>query len=313
MEKRPGLVHEPEKARPYLKPAINSKQHQAVIDSSIDVPEMEPVFTIPLNQVGIAAKTIWIDLPQGRLPFEAEVSVSLPAHLKGIHMSRIERAISSLLSEPFEDIRCYAEKLCGIILLEQKGNSAEVFLQGKLPHITKTAVSSEISLDSVTISVKTRGERENSITKTVSMLGLSLNHITACPCTQVYNNALFPDQDQELLFTHSQRSRTILEAEDINEAIGFHDIYDCLASCLHINQDLLKRPDEAELVLAAHRKPQFAEDVVRMAAQETAKRLGGLLPDESRIRIETLSMESIHIHNVKCVLECRMGDIRKRI
>ncbi len=309
MPQCPGMVHEPEKAQPGLKPEFPRKIHQRVIDSCEDVPEMKPALEIPLNQAGITSKTVWIDIPQGRLPFEAEVLVSLPGEFRGIHMSRMERAISGLFSRKFRDIRDYSLELCRGVLSCQRGETAIVTLKGAIPQLTLTSVSHELSVEGLEISARTEGKRGQGRMETTSFLGISLTHMTACPCTQVYNRGLFPNSDRTLMPTHSQRCMTTLEVEDKEAALSFEDIYFCLASCLHVSQDLLKRPDEAELVLKCHRQPQFAEDVVRTVAASTARRLKKLLPGDSRVRVESVSYESIHRHNVKCVLECHVEQI----
>ncbi len=309
MAKRSGLVHEPEMARPHLKPDISAERHQEALATCRDVPEMKPSFKIALDQAGISSKTVWINLPQGRLPFDAEIMVGLPEAFRGIHMSRMERAVSDLYDQPFEDIRFYAESLCRLVLSRQRGTTATVNLSGKIPQVTRTAVSGEVSTDSVEISVDTTGKRLKGEVKTSSFLGLSATHITACPCTGEYNRAMFQEDAEAPLPTHSQRCITTIHAEDRRGTVSFQDLYLCLSSGLHLTQDLLKRPDEAEIVLKCHKEPQFAEDVVRQAALETGRRLKNLLPPDSRIRIETVSLESIHLHNVKCVLGCRLGQI----
>ena len=309
MAKRSGLVHEPEMARPHLKPGISAARHQEALETCRDVPEMRPAFNIALDQAGISSKTVWINLPQGRLPFDAEIMVDLPGAFRGIHMSRMERAVSDLYDQSFEDIRFYSESLCRLVLSKQRGNAATVSLSGKIPQVTRTAVSGEVSTDAIEISTQTTGKRLNDEVKTSSFLGLSVTHITACPCTGEYNRAMFQDAAEAPLPTHSQRCITTIQAEDRRGAVSFQDLYECLSSSLHLTQDLLKRPDEAEIVLKCHKEPQFAEDVVRQAAFVTGRRLKDLLPPDSRIRIETISLESIHLHNVKCVLDCTLGQI----
>jgi len=80
---------------------------------------------------------------------------------------------------------------------------------------------------------------------------------------------------------------------------SFGEILECLESALHVTQDLLKRPDEAEIVLKAQHFPRFAEDTAREIAKETGKRFGRKLPASTEVIIESLSLESIHIHNVQ--------------
>ncbi len=310
MAKRSGLVHDPKKAQSHMRPEIPAARHEQILASCEDVPEMEPVFRLALTKVGISSKTIWIRLPQGTLPFEAEIMVDLPAGFRGIHMSRIERAISTLTDERFDDIRSYSEKLCRLVLLGQRGTVAEIFLGGKLPQFTRTSLSNELSTDNLDISVLTKGKQAGEQVEVVSHLGLCITHITACPCTQAYNRALFPEAQIPWMPTHSQRCMTRLQVEDKKGNLTYHHLYHCLESCLHLSQDLLKRPDEAELVLKCHNEPQFVEDVIRLVAFQAGKRLSDLLPSDSRITIESTSLESIHLHNVKSRLRCQLHEIR---
>ena len=70
--------------------------------------------------------------------------------------------------------------------------------------------------------------------------------------------------------THSQRSQTWLHLRSAAQAPAHQEMLTCLENSLHLTQDLLKRPDEAEIVLKSHIHPQFAEDAVR----ETARGVG---------------------------------------
>ncbi len=313
MAKRSGLVHKPKEAQASLTPAIPLATHQAVVDTCTDVPEMEPAFPLPLNSVGISSKTVWIQLPQGTLPFEAEIMTDLPGRFRGIHMSRMEHAISALFDKPFDDIRNYSERLCQLVLSGQKGSQATVSIKGKIPLVTRTSVSNEISTESVDIYTNTLGDKAGGQIETFSTIGLSITHITACPCTQVYNAACFKEADNHPMPTHSQRCTTTLWVEDQERKLSFSHLYDCLKACLHISQDLLKRPDEAELVLKSHEEPQFVEDVVRLAAFEAARQFEGLISGNSKIVIEAESLESIHQHNVKCELACTLSEILEKV
>ncbi len=97
--------------------------------------------------------------------------------------------------------------------------------------------------------------------------------------------------------------------EGHGESPSFEEILECLESTLHVTQDLLKRPDEAEIVLKAHRFPQFAEDVVRETAKEVGKKFVRKLPASTEVFIESLSLESIHAHDVHCILRTTLGEI----
>lgn len=302
MEHGTGLVLRHETS---AKPIIETLKHKHVLEQGMDVPEERPSFPIALTEVGITSKTIWIRLPEGRIPFDAALSVSLPAQFRGIHMSRMEEAISTLASMDFTDLMDYAMTLAQKLLQGQRGNDVYVRLKGLLPLTRSTLVSQRPSHDSFTVTASVSLVRNNDeIQIKEAMRGIEVMHITACPCTQVYNHLLFQEKQSELpLITHSQRSSTNLTIEDASMLLTYEDLLSCLNDALHVTQDLLKRPDEAELVLKAHRMPQFAEDAVRETARSVAMRFGKRLPNDTRVQIASVSLESIHIHDVVCRID----------
>jgi GTP cyclohydrolase FolE2 len=289
---------------------IPREEHSRVLANAHDVPEEAPSFKIGLTSVGISGKTVWVRLPSGQFPFDADISVSLPASSRGIHMSRMEEAISSLYDRPFDDLCSYAKALAGLVIERQKGNLAHINLKGKIPIRRKTSVSNRISADALDIEAQIEASRLETGLKFKETAGLSVAHMTACPCTQVYNQELFRAKDDRLPFiTHSQRSLTSLLIERQGGCPSYEDILKCLEAALHITQDLLKRPDEAEIVMKAHLAPQFAEDTVRQTAREAGVRFGAALPARTEVLIESRSLESIHIHDVCCTLKTTLGEI----
>ncbi len=308
MEYRTGLVHEFEEARPGLKQAISSESHRHALDAGSDVPAEKPRFEAGLDAVGICNKKVWVLLPQGRICFEAEITVDLPSGLRGIHMSRMEQAVTELYDKEFRDLRQYAERLAASVLELQDGTRSRVELRGFIPHLWKTAASSRVSIDSVEISATSRAKRAGGHLSRSSSIGLRVNHITACPCTQVYSRAIFGENASSApMPTHSQRSSTLIRVHDSNSTLSYHDLLDTLTNALTVTQDLLKRPDEAEIVLRAHNRPQFAEDAVREVAALFGKRFASRLPENSEIIIESISLESIHTHNVVCRMKTTAG------
>ncbi len=289
-------------------------RHQITVAESSDVPEEAPEFSIDLDEVGICNKTVWALLAQGRMPFEADVTVGLDDSYRGIHMSRIEECIADLYTYQVRDIREYASILSESVLEKQAARHVKVKLKGALPWLTETSVSKKTSLDTVSVSVEVVAFRpEDRMTKQIT-IGLGLNHITACPCTQKYNQFFYQQPCEGLpAATHSQRCNTVLYVRDDQEKIGFEDLKACLLSGQHWVQDLLKRPDEAEIVTQAHRNPQFIEDVIRNVACQVSRLLGAKLDDSSQIVIESLSQESIHSHDVRARLKASLGQIKKSL
>ncbi|MEW6519732.1 MAG: GTP cyclohydrolase, FolE2/MptA family [Thermodesulfobacteriota bacterium] len=285
---------------------IDSQTHQRVMASGTDVPEQAPSFAIPLDAVGIAGKTLWVLLPEGRLPFSASLTVDLPGHSRGIHMSRLEQAVTELHDEPFARLSHYAGALAAKVVARQQGSAARVCLTGKRPLLRQSKISRQLSVDHLLVRVEAMISRDGVLTLAN---GIGVCHITSCPCTQVYNRHVFTARGDCPMPTHSQRSRTWLHLRGVGEAPAHQELLSCLEESLHLTQDLLKRPDEAEIVLKSHQYPQFAEDAVRETARAAGRLFGPVLPADTVVTIESLSLESIHIHDVCCRLETTLGAI----
>lgn len=289
---------------------ISALDHARVLAECIDVPEQKPSFAIPLSRVGISGKTVWVRLPEGNIPFAATMEVDLAAESRGIHMSRMEEVIASLYEREFTDLQEYGVALAEEMTRRQGAKQGRVVLDGQLPLVRRATASGRRSLDSIRVSVAVDIVMQEDMKQTV-LIGAAVNHITACPCTQAYNQVLFdksPDENCPLP-THSQRSTTSLRMETRKGFPAFSDLVRCLEEALHVTQDLLKRPDEADLVLKSHSAPQFAEDAVRQTARMVGLRFGADLPPQTRVEIESLSLESIHIHDVCCRLETKLAEI----
>lgn len=288
---------------------ICDEDHIRVLATCTDIPEEAPDFRLPIDGVGIGNKTVWVRLETGLTPFNADIRVNLPGRVKGIHMSRIEGIISQLLEKSFEDIGAYALELAEGVLETQEGDRAEVRIWGKLPFLQKTPASRRISLDSLDVSASAEVSVQGETRGSRVTLSAGVHHITACPCTQAYNRVLFETDTDMPLITHSQRSFTRLSMERSGTIPSFSDLFDCLNTSLHVTSDLLKRTDEAEVVLKAHVKPQFAEDTTRETARQVGLRFRGRLPASTLVDIQSNSLESIHTHDVIAAIHTSLGEI----
>ena len=312
MALHPGLLYRGQESGAD-RPLIRRSEHERVLASCVDIPEEAPEFRIPIDHVGIGNKTVWVKLATGLTPFEADIRVALPSKVKGIHMSRIEGAIADLLDTPFDDIALYAEALADRVVETQEGSRAEVILSGKIPLVQKTLATGRISVDHLELGATASVECRKDKRLASQTLRVGACHITACPCTQAYNEVLFDAPSRQTLITHSQRSTTSITVERQGGRPSVSDLFDCLASALHVTSDLLKRPDEAELVLQAHTKPQFAEDTTRQTALAFGRKFAGRLPAQTLVTVESDSLESIHIHDVRARLVTSLGEIETRL
>jgi GTP cyclohydrolase FolE2 len=310
-----GLVPVVGKGELDLSTIIPEEKHRQILGKCVDVPEESPSFPIPITKVGISDKTVWIKLTEnkgGHIPFTAKILVSLDGGKRGIHMSRMEQVISSLHDNEFASLPDYGTQLAFQIMTLQNANCATLELTGLLPFIQQAPVSRLQSIDSIEASFKTTIEKSKVGLSHKSLVGVGVHHLTACPCTLLYNEVLFNrSNDPWPQATHSQRSKTLLQVAPPDEKMvpAYQELLEVLDSALHISKDLLKRPDETELVLKAHKYPQFAEDTVREVARAAGEKFKNALPPDTQILVHSLSLESIHIHDVECFLETSLGDI----
>ncbi|OGQ86282.1 MAG: hypothetical protein A2512_04890 [Deltaproteobacteria bacterium RIFOXYD12_FULL_56_24] len=293
-----------------MKPAISREDHARVLAEGIDIPRQPPAFALPLPEVGICGKTVWVRLPEGLIPFAARLEVNLAAEVRGIHMSRMEEVIAELYDHDFADLRAYGLQLGREMMARQGASCGRVRLSGQLPLISTAMVSGRRSVDSLDLSLDLKLTGQGEKLESTAMLGVGVAHITACPCTQAYNQALFRKVAEDCpLPTHSQRSKTTLSLQSAGLSPSIGELLACLEEVLHVTQDLLKRGDEAQLVYTSHTLPQFAEDAVREVARRAGEKFGGILPPATLVVIESLSLESIHIHDVCCRLETTLAEI----
>lgn len=306
------MVHGDVKTRPRPRRVIDDMDHERALACGVDVPSQAPPVALAIDAVGITDKTFWVPLDTGLTPFKGEILLGLPKDYRGIHMSRIEEAAERMGHNGPMGPAAYALRLVEEVLQGQPCQHIHFRMEGGMPILRVAPVTSRASLEAQWVGVevhKVRGSGSAWI-----KYGIGVSHITACPCTQAYNRALFGDRiasggEGPGFATHSQRSFTKLSIAECDvgvedgTSVELHELLMVLEEELHVVQGLLKRPDEAELVFRAHKEPQFVEDVVRCVARRAKDELQNRLRKGASIRVETLSLESIHSHNVKAWLE----------
>ncbi|MEV4179473.1 GTP cyclohydrolase, FolE2/MptA family [Nonomuraea sp. NPDC049709] len=295
----------------------SSERRQLYADSFYDVPAQTPRAGIALQSVRVHSQHIPLDIEEELLGgakqvlCAVEAEVSLRAEQRGIHMSRIEQAFQDDHRRPLAaTAMAIGEKIC-----ETQGqDSARVSLRTLVPIVTITPVTALASPDMVEISAVAVAGARPSITQSV---GTTI--ITACPCMQGYALTELVNElgltavdglrvlGRVPIATHSQKGRATLtvRAPDLADLPGYRTLYRALADHTVLTQELLKRPDEYELVRRAHLRPQFVEDVARDTAAGLARRLLATGRDLRRLTIHVLadSYESIHGHDIQAVLE----------
>lgn len=204
-----------------------------------------------------------------------DMTVELPAHVKGTHMSRFLEVLQSH-ETPIE--LSSMKLLMGNMLTRLEADVGHIDIKAPL-FINKTApVSGVQSLLDYDLHIKAsliRGKLTYTVQVQVPVTSL-------CPCSKKISE----------YGAHNQRSHIVIAAE-LLEDIATEDlikIAENAASCELWG--LLKRPDEKYVTERAYENPKFVEDLVRDIAL-------GLEADPRIIAYEVSSenFESIHNHS----------------
>jgi len=249
-----------------------------------------------------------------------DIFVDLPSTIKGSHMSRnievINEVLDNSIREPCDSLEHLAELICGHLLERHEyAGTAEVRISADY-FLERSSASGKTSLEPYRLMGMATGTRNGTITKRV---GVEVIGMTACPCAMEKVRDVFVERTGEgegpltslPVITHNQRNRTTLMLEvPAGETVEADELVELVESCQSAGTvGILKRDDEAALVIAAHEHPQFVEDVVRDILGKLLEKYPGL-PDDVKVTVRSESEESIHKHNAFAERVTTVGELR---
>jgi GTP cyclohydrolase-4 len=300
-----------------------------------DVQGRRPATTVSLSRVGVTGveKVIRIRANGAEQLFYAELEcfVDLGAEQKGAHMSRFEEVVNEAIDEVILSEALKAETLAAhiaeLVRDRQGGRRAEVTIAARYPEHKPAPASGVLTQEIYTLF----GSAVASARGTRRLVGVQAQGMTACPCAQ----ELVMERSQERLqedgftedeiarvfeavpvATHNQRGIGTLHVgcpeacTDALEAATLLQIVE--ASMSSEIYELMKRPDELEVVEKAHRHPRFVEDCVREMVRMATERFAGL-GDEAFISARQENLETIHKHSVVAERHGLMGELVREI
>ncbi|MEM9282012.1 MAG: GTP cyclohydrolase FolE2 [Verrucomicrobiota bacterium] len=208
------------------------------------------------------------------------LTVDLPHHYKGTHMSRFVEILSGWGFE-------FSSRSLVDLLPELMGrlDSARAHVDVEFPFFVRkeAPASGAIGLMDYLVRFNATGEAsECDLVTTVKV-----NVTTLCPCSKAISERGAHNQRGEVTF--SARTDGFMWVEDMIEMVE-----QSASSELY---SLLKRPDEKVVTERAYDHPVFVEDLVRNVAQRAK--------DHDQIlwyRIEAENFESIHNHNAYAMI-----------
>ncbi len=287
---------------------------------------------IELRRVGIdrIRKPIHVRRPRRDVVLTAEfsVEVDLPASRKGSDLSRNAEILAALTDQTATRPVGSLEEACSWIareLLARHASASESLVRASAEYFVQEGIApGRESYEDYLLIAEARAERgpEGRLRLTRG-IGAEAVGMTACPCAMESCRELLMRDHPELasgpwreipMVTHNQRNRTRLlfevpegvevEADEILAAIG--------SAQSAPTYSILKRGDEARVVLEAHRRPRFVEDVIRELLADVPRRFASL-PDAVVVRAATVSEESIHKYDVRASHWTTMAELRRAI
>jgi GTP cyclohydrolase-4 len=172
------------------------------------------------------------------------------------------------------------------------------------------------SLEPYKLMAKATAMRGNGLMK---LVGVEVQGMTACPCAMETVKQKLLRRHPELkrlpddlpTISHNQRNRTTLMIEVPEQVdIEADDLVEIVESSLSSpTYGILKREDEANVVMRAHENPKFVEDVVRDILGKLLTKYRHL-DDSVHVTVRSESEESIHKHNAFAERVTTLGELR---
>lgn len=305
---------------------LNNQKYDEFLDRLTDVPSSVSLKPFSIDKAGISEQSAYISLRtiddatrSTTMLVTVRMQVELKGH-RGIHMSRCEEALFSLLDKTHDSLDAFTEELAQEILRLQDSDKAYVSAEGTYMHQRNTRKTNKVSHDKMTLRASSKATEK----ETKSTIGISAFNMTGCPCTETFTKfAVVPklkeagfdlDQISEILQitnsgTHTQRGLATINIDKASENVTYLKLYEALDASCHLVYELLKRPDEHELVVRVLRNPQFTEDVVRDIVDHVLRVLGDELEPTTNIFASSQLYDSIHIHDVYTEIEKQYSEL----
>ena len=209
------------------------------------------------------------------------LTVDLPHHYKGTHMSRFVEVLNEHGAVLHVDnIKAIAEKLMARLHSE----SAHVQFEFPFFLAKKAPVTGAVGL----MDYGVRFDATISKAGYEFLLTVMVPVTTLCPCSKAISAA----------GAHNQRGQVTLSVKSVRP-IWIEELIQIVESCASCElYSLLKRPDEKLVTERAYANPVFVEDLVRNIASHA-----NCDPNILWYRVEAENFESIHNHNAYALVE----------
>ncbi len=295
------------------------------MEVSNDVQNQRAEQRFKITRVGVTGvkKPVMVRRSWGDVILNAtiDIYVDLPSDQKGSHMSRnVEvtgEVVDRTVREPVRGLEDLTSQMCHILLerhdyasYSEVDISADYFRERNSP-------GGKPSLENYKIYSRTEAYRNGLIRR---YIGVTVLGLTACPCAMESVRSIYRSKytdmnellDRIPVITHNQRNRSQVMIEvPKGKEVEVNDLIDIVESSLSSpTYEILKRKDEAKVVIRAHNNPKFVEDVVRDILAKVLARYSDF-PDDTHVEVRSESEESIHKHNALAERVTTFGELRE--
>ena len=296
--------------------------------SFVDVPAAIPAVKFPLPKVGITRRPFYINIqdPFSKEPTlllsELKIFFSLPATQRGLHMSRIEECLNNMASKSILSLNDWITQLSKTLLAKQQQLDCIIELEMQYEKATTKNPSKILSHEIIKLNTSAIANQNEINIAT----GITVPFINACPCTQRWGMREFYKKLINLGYDHSEAEKLIVIAplqahtnlgkaslKIWNNHITHSQIYDLLDNSLPIVRELLKGPDEHDLVQKAHQEGQFCEDNIRSIISEVCSKLENVIENADKVEIIVEVEESVHSHNLYAEITSTFGELKDNL
>jgi GTP cyclohydrolase-4 len=300
-----------------------------------DVQARRPATQVGLSRVGVTGveKVVRIASNGREQLFYAELEcfVDLGPQQKGAHMSRFEEVINEaidevVLGEAFK-AETLAQHIAERVRDRQQALRAEVTIAARFPEHKLAPASGAHTQEIYTLF----GSAIASARGTRRLIGVEAQGMTACPCAQEMvmdrSRARLEEQgfgEDEIaqvfeavpVATHNQRGIGTLYVgcpESCSTGVEAEALLAIVESSMSSEiYELMKRPDEVQVVEKAHMHPRFVEDCVREMVRMAVEQFGSLGAD-AFVLARQENLETIHKHNVVAERHGRIGELQEEL
>ena len=252
-----------------------------------DIQSSPSLVAMPIDRVGVKGLTLPIvvsDKVNGSQHSIAEVdmTVDLPAHWRGSHMSRFVEAL-----EDWQEELSYQSMKNLLLDIKNRLKAEKAHVEFRFTYFLSKTSPVTRARNLMGYNCRMVGKMDNT-DKPQFMLEINVPVMTVCPCSKAISNEGAHSQRANLrIALRMYKFLWMEEFIDIAEAAGSSPVY-----------PLLKREDEKYVTEAAFANPAFVEDVVRNASLALFNH-----PGVSWFKVEVESFESIHAHNAYACIE----------